>query len=146
MKGVFLIFIAFTIMAFVYSKPIMIQESGFKLGEFEASIKKINNLSKRAVEPSSSGTGFAKIMSTQERQRESWSNQCEFFVSSLGLAVGLGNIWRFPYVCYQNGGGTFLIPYIMMLIFVGIPALFFEQSTGQYARVGVNKVFTIFVL
>ena len=79
-------------------------------------------------------------MSRQEQQRDSWSNQCEFFVSSLGLAVGLGNIWRFPYVCYQNGGGTFLIPYIVMLIFVGIPALFFEQSTGQYAREGVNKV------
>ena len=73
-------------------------------------------------------------------QRDAWSNQCEFFVSSLGLAVGLGNIWRFPYVCYQNGGGTFLIPYITMLFFVGIPALFFEQSTGQYAREGVNKV------
>ena len=79
-------------------------------------------------------------MSGEGNQRDVWSNQCEFFVSSLGLAVGLGNIWRFPYVCYQNGGGTFLIPYILMLIFVGIPALFFEQSTGQYAREGVNKV------
>ena len=84
-------------------------------------------------------------MSRQEQQRDSWSNQCEFFVSSLGLAVGLGNIWRFPYVCYQNGGGTFLIPYIVMLIFVGIPALFFEQSTGQYAREGVNKVFKYYL-
>ena len=79
-------------------------------------------------------------MSGQDKQRDVWSNQCEFFVSSLGLAVGLGNIWRFPYVCYQNGGGTFLIPYIIMLIFVGIPALLFEQSVGQYAREGVNKV------
>ena len=79
-------------------------------------------------------------MSGQEKQRDVWSNQCEFFVSSLGLAVGLGNIWRFPYVCYQNGGGTFLIPYIVMLLFVGIPALFFEQSAGQYGREGVNKV------
>ena len=77
-------------------------------------------------------------------QRDAWSNQCEFFVSSLGLAVGLGNIWRFPYVCYQNGGGTFLIPYIIMLFFVGIPGLFFEQSIGQYARVGVNKVTFLF--
>ena len=84
-------------------------------------------------------------MSGEGNKRDVWSNQCEFFVSSLGLAVGLGNIWRFPYVCYQNGGGTFLIPYILMLIFVGIPALFFEQSTGQYAREGVNKV-NLFVL
>jgi len=77
----------------------------------------------------------------KEDERESWSNHCEFFVSSLGLAVGLGNMWRFPYVCYVNGGGTFLIPYLIMLLFVGIPGLFLEQSTGQYARKGVNKVF-----
>ena len=43
-------------------------------------------------------------------KRGQWNNHCEFFLSSLGLAVGLGNLWRFPYVCYMNGGGTFLIP------------------------------------
>jgi len=74
-------------------------------------------------------------------ERESWGNHCEFFLSSLGLAVGLGNVWRFPYVCYVNGGGTFLVPYLLMLFFVGIPTLFMEQSLGQYTKVGANKVF-----
>ena len=74
--------------------------------------------------------------------RESWGNHCEFFLSSLGLAVGLGNVWRFPYVAYDNGGGTFLVPYIIMLLIVGLPCLFVEQSVGQYARVGANKVGT----
>ena len=74
------------------------------------------------------------------KERESWGNHCEFFLSSLGLAVGLGNVWRFPYVCYTNGGGSFIIPYIVMLFLVGIPAMFMEFSLGQYARVGVNKV------
>merc|ERR1712223_1924343 len=75
------------------------------------------------------------------QQRESWGNHCEFFLSSLGLAVGLGNVWRFPYVCYTNGGGSFLIPYMVMLILVGLPAFFMELSLGQYSRVGSNKVF-----
>ena len=72
--------------------------------------------------------------------RESWGNHCEFFLSSLGLAVGLGNVWRFPYVAYTNGGGSFLIPYMLMLFIVGLPAFWVELSIGQYARVGANKV------
>ena len=72
--------------------------------------------------------------------RESWGNHFEFFLSSLGLAVGLGNVWRFPYVAYESGGGTFMVPYIIMLFIVGLPCLFVEQSVGQYARVGANKV------
>eukprot|EP00095_Tigriopus_kingsejongensis_P011597 maker-scaffold297_size217559-snap-gene-1.20 protein:Tk11597 transcript:maker-scaffold297_size217559-snap-gene-1.20-mRNA-1 annotation:"sodium- and chloride-dependent glycine transporter 2-like" len=74
-------------------------------------------------------------------ERESWGNHCEFFLTSLGLAVGLGNVWRFPYVCYTNGAGSFLIPYIIMLLVVGIPSLFVESSIGQYGRTGANKVF-----
>ena len=74
------------------------------------------------------------------QQRESWGNQCDFFLTSLGLAVGLGNIWRFPYVAYNNGGGTFLVPYVLMLFLIGLPSLFVEQSIGQYGRVAVNKV------
>ena len=73
-------------------------------------------------------------------EREAWGNQCDFFLTSLGVAVGLGNIWRFPYVAYVNGGGTFLVPYLIMLLLIGMPALFVEQSIGQYGRVAINKV------
>ena len=78
-------------------------------------------------------------------ERESWGNQCDFFLTSLGVAVGLGNIWRFPYVAYVNGGGTFLVPYLIMLLLIGMPALFLEQSIGQYGRVAINKVRAILV-
>lgn len=74
------------------------------------------------------------------QEREAWGNQCEFFLTSLGLAVGLGNVWRFPYIAYTNGGGTFMVPYMIMLVVVGFPALFLEQSLGQYGRTAVNKV------
>ncbi len=79
-------------------------------------------------------------MSPPAQPRESWGNQCEFFLTSLGLAVGLGNVWRFPYVAFYNGGGTFLVPYLIMLVVIGFPGLFLEQTLGQYGRTAVNKV------
>ena len=87
-----------------------------------------------------SASSLFKMAENSPVQRETWGNHCEFFLSSLGLAVGLGNVWRFPYVCYENGGGSFLIPYVGMLILVGLPAFFMELSLGQYSRVGSNKV------
>ncbi len=88
----------------------------------------------------SSSSSSSTVMGGDE-DRGSWGNYWEFFLTSLGLAVGLGNVWRFPYVAYTNGGGSFLIPYILMLFVVGIPCFFVELSLGQYARVGANKVY-----
>jgi NSS family neurotransmitter:Na+ symporter len=55
-----------------------------------------------------------------------------FVMAAIGSAVGLGNIWRFPYVCYQNGGGAFLIPYLVALFTVGIPLLMVEFAVGKW--------------
>ncbi|CAD5123410.1 DgyrCDS11761 [Dimorphilus gyrociliatus] len=73
-------------------------------------------------------------------EREEWGHPAEFILSCLGYAVGLGNIWRFPYLCYENGGGAFLIPYFIMLTFVGIPVFFIELSVAQYSGVGAIGV------
>ncbi|XP_070699263.1 sodium- and chloride-dependent GABA transporter ine [Pempheris klunzingeri] len=72
----------------------------------------------------------------QQLSRPTWSRQIEFTLAGIGCAVGLGNIWRFPYLCYRSGGGAFLVPYLLMLVVLGIPLLYMELIVGQYTRRG----------
>lgn len=64
-------------------------------------------------------------------QRENWSARSGFILAAIGSAVGLGNIWRFPYVAYENGGGAFLIPYLIALLTAGLPLLFLDYAVGH---------------
>ncbi|XP_061105390.1 sodium- and chloride-dependent GABA transporter ine-like [Conger conger] len=72
----------------------------------------------------------------QEVNRPTWSRQVDFTLAAIGNVVGLGNVWRFPYLCYRSGGGAFLVPYLLMLLVLGIPLLHMELSLGQYLRRG----------
>ncbi|QTX03731.1 sodium-dependent transporter [Agromyces archimandritae] len=74
--------------------------------------------------------------STSQPPREQFTGQLGFILSAIGSAVGLGNIWRFPGVAYENGGGAFLLPYIIALLTAGIPILFLDYAIGHRFRGG----------
>ncbi|XP_037323577.2 sodium- and chloride-dependent GABA transporter 2-like [Pungitius pungitius] len=68
--------------------------------------------------------------------RGHWSSKAEFILTVMGAIIGPGNVWRFPYLCYRNGGGVFFIPYTLFMITCGIPLFFLETALGQYTSQG----------
>lgn len=77
-------------------------------------------------------------------ERGNWSGRFDFLMSLLGYSVGLGNVWRFPYLAYSNGGGAFLFPFIIMLLLIGTPLMFMELAFGQFASLGPAAIFDRF--
>ncbi|XP_014103700.2 sodium-dependent neutral amino acid transporter B(0)AT3 [Bactrocera oleae] len=75
-------------------------------------------------------------------ERESWDNKIMFLLATIGYAVGLGNVWRFPYLAQKNGGGAFLVPYFIMLCIQGLPIFYLELAVGQRLRKGAIGVWS----
>ncbi|KAI3381842.1 hypothetical protein SNEBB_003583 [Seison nebaliae] len=69
----------------------------------------------------------------ETKKRDEWASNSEFLLSSFGFAIGIGCLWRFPYICVRNGGGAFLIPYIILLAIGGIPLFTLEMCLGQFS-------------
>lgn len=69
---------------------------------------------------------------TPSDEKPEWTGNLQFLMACIATSVGLGNVWRFPYTAYENGGGAFLIPYIIILIFVGKPFYYLEAALGQF--------------
>ena len=73
-------------------------------------------------------------LSEPHHPRPQWRSRMGFIFAALGSAIGLGNIWRFSYLCYKNGGGAFLVPYFIALVVVGIPLMILELGLGHKMR------------
>ncbi|XP_069380666.1 sodium- and chloride-dependent betaine transporter-like [Paralichthys olivaceus] len=81
-------------------------------------------------------------METKVEEREQWRKKREYILAVAGNVVGLGNVWRFPYLCYKNGGGVFLLPYLFFAVLCGVPLFLLETVIGQYTQEGAITCWT----
>ncbi|WP_147820527.1 sodium-dependent transporter [Salidesulfovibrio onnuriiensis] len=76
------------------------------------------------------------------QNRETWGSRAGFILAAVGSAIGLGNIWRFPYMAYENGGGAFLLPYFIAMLAAGIPFMILEFGLGHKFKGSAPKIFS----
>lgn len=80
-------------------------------------------------------------MSNTTSKRSTFNSRLGFILVSAGCAIGLGNVWKFPYVCSQNGGGAFLVIYLLCLVMLGLPILVCEFSIGRKSRQSIARAY-----
>ncbi|XP_041365600.1 sodium- and chloride-dependent creatine transporter 1-like, partial [Gigantopelta aegis] len=79
----------------------------------------------------------------EKTERGQWGSKLDYILSMVGYCVGLGNLWRFPYICNRNGGGAFLIPFLFFLLVCGLPLFFLEVTIAQFSGKGPTQVWDI---
>ncbi|CAB3381846.1 Hypothetical predicted protein [Cloeon dipterum] len=83
------------------------------------------------------------VQEEDESDRQQWANPIEFLLSCIAMSVGLGNVWRFPFTAFENGGGAFLIPYIIVLLIIGKPFYYMELALGQFSSYGPVRLWEV---
>uniref|UniRef100_A0A224Z918 Transporter n=1 Tax=Rhipicephalus zambeziensis TaxID=60191 RepID=A0A224Z918_9ACAR len=89
--------------------------------------------------PAKTESGNADDLGSSEEDlplRGNWGGKLDFIFGCVSYAVGLGNVWRFPYLAYENGGGAFLVPFFISIVLCGVPLFVMEVSIGQYLNTG----------
>ncbi|KAK9397447.1 orphan sodium- and chloride-dependent neurotransmitter transporter NTT5 [Crotalus adamanteus] len=82
------------------------------------------------------GESNQDLLPEESATRPTWGSKAQYILAQVGFSVGLGNVWRFPYLCHQNGGGSFLLLYLVLLLVIGVPLFFLELAAGQIIRQG----------
>ncbi|XP_067648981.1 sodium- and chloride-dependent GABA transporter 3-like [Haliotis asinina] len=76
-------------------------------------------------------------------EHEKWGSQADYMMTVLGYSIGMGSMWKFPYMCMRNGGGAFLIPFLVFMIIGAVPCVFLEMAIGQFTQSGAVKVWNL---
>ncbi|KAJ3608835.1 hypothetical protein NHX12_023365 [Muraenolepis orangiensis] len=97
------------------------------------SYEELEELEKKALEEEEKGVVGG---------RPKWDNKTQYILTCVGFCIGLGNVWRFPYLCQSHGGGAFMIPFLILLVLEGTPLLLLEFAIGQRLRKGTIGVWT----
>jgi len=84
----------------------------------------------------------SQFYTDQVAEPDQFDSSLDYWVTCIGYCVGFGNVWRFPYLLYSNGGGAFLVPYFLALIAISVPTYALETAYGQLVRKKVNEVFS----
>ena len=85
--------------------------------------------------------GVAYISASKKtNEAYKWGSNISFLFAMIGAAIGLGNIWRFSYIVYSNGGGSFFIPYIFAILTLGVPFLILEYGLGVKHRDSLSSI------
>jgi hypothetical protein len=111
----------------------------FRATDNKATLQVPSAIPEVILSPGSAGIGNgvpAAGAAEEGHERGQWGSKWDFLFSCISVSVGLGNVWRFPYLCYKNGGGAFLLVYFIAMIFCGIPIFFQEVAVGQYLGSG----------
>ncbi|KAK4287442.1 hypothetical protein Pmani_039485 [Petrolisthes manimaculis] len=109
-------------------------------GDFDTDIPHKEIDKETSTSTTTAATTTAEENEEEGEERQQWDRPIEFLLSCVAMSVGLGNVWRFPTTAYENGGGAFLIPYLLVLTFIGRPLYFLELVLGQFSSSGSVKV------
>lgn len=111
--------------------------------EVELATKTDDKLAETNTAGDNAGTAQKTEKKGDDHQPDTFDNPVQYWLSCLGFAVGFGNVWRFPYLCYKSGGAVFLIPYLISLVAIAIPLYMLETAYGQLIKCKLQQRFSI---